>query len=80
MTNSSMKNAMFERGGMASKEVKINALNKIPSFSTLQNQPTFTFAEDTVDSKNGRLPKIGNMSHNESLIKENSSQKPPLVG
>lgn len=77
MTNSSMKPPIFERAGI-NRDPK--GLNKMPSFSTLQNQPTFTFAEDTADSKSGKLPKIVNSSQNESSIKENSSQKPPIVG
>jgi hypothetical protein len=59
MTNSSIRGPLFDRG-TASKDTKGNGLNRIPSFSTLQNHPTFTFAEDTVDSKTGKLPKIIN--------------------
>lgn len=72
MTNSSMKPPIFDKGGL-SREVKVNGLNKMPSYSTLLNHPTFTFAEDTVDSKTGKLPKIVNSSQNESSVKENSS-------
>ena len=61
MTNSSMKPPIFERAGI-NRDPK--GLNKMPSFSTLQNQPTFTFAEDTADSKSGKLPKIVNSSQN----------------
>ena len=57
------------------RELQQNSLNKMPSLSTLHRNPTFTFAEDTVDSK-GKLPRIGNESSMAS--KENTNQKPPI--
>lgn len=74
-----MKPPIFDKGGVT-REVKVNGLNKIPSLSTLQNHPTFTFAEDTADSKSGKLPRIVNSTQNDSYLKENSMQKPPLIG
>ena len=78
LTQSSTKPPIFDKmkENSGTRELKPNNLNKMPSLSTLHQQPTFTFAEETADSK-GKLPKIGNESSLTS--KENSNQKPPII-